>query len=226
MPFDYDLVLKGGEVVDPSQGLRGVRDIGFKDGRVRAVEASIAPETAAEVVEVAGKLVVPGMIDLHGHFAHRLYPYRADPDSYCLGIGVTTAVDAGSVGWANFEAFRTYVIERVDTRLYAFVHLSTLGLTTLTTMGIPDLEDFRWAKAEEAIQCIRENRDVVLGVKVRLSPTGTTAANAVPAMEMARRVADETGSKLMVHVMESPAAAGPGVRVPETRRHRHSHLPR
>ena len=204
MAFDYDLVLKGGEVVDPSQGLRGVRDVGFKDGLVRAVEASIAPETAAEVVEVAGKLVVPGMIDLHGHFAHRLYPYRADPDSYCLGIGVTTAVDAGSVGWANFEAFRTYVIESVDTRLYAFVHLSTLGLTTLTTMGIPDLEDFRWARAEDAIQCIRENREVVLGVKVRLSPTGTTAANAVPAMEMARRVADETESKLMVHVMESP----------------------
>ena len=204
MAFDYDLVLKGGEVVDPSQGLRGVRDVGFKDGLVRAVEASIAPETAAEVVEVAGKLVVPGMIDLHGHFAYRLYPYRADPDSYCLGIGVTTAVDAGSVGWANFEAFRTYVIESVDTRLYAFVHLSTLGLTTLTTMGIPDLEDFRWARAEDAIQCIRENREVVLGVKVRLSPTGTTAANAVPAMEMARRVADETESKLMVHVMESP----------------------
>ena len=202
--FDYDLVLKGGEVVDPSQDLRGVRDVGFKDGRVRAVEASIAPETAAEVVDVAGKLVVPGMIDLHGHFAHRLYPYRADPDSTCLGIGVTTAVDAGSVGWANFEAFRRYVIECVDTRLYAFVHLSTLGLTTLTTMGIPDLEDFRWAKAEEAMQCIRENRDVVLGIKVRLSPTGTTAANAVPAMEMARRVADETESKMMVHVMESP----------------------
>jgi dihydroorotase len=204
VPFDYDLMLKGGEVVDPSQGLRRVRDLGFKDGRVAAVEASIPPGAAAEVVDVAGKLVVPGLIDLHGHFAHRIYPYRADPDAYCLAIGVTTAVDAGSVGWANFEAFRDYVIRRVDTRMYAFVHLSTLGLTTLTTMGIPDLEDFRWARAEEAVQCIRENRDLVLGVKVRLSPMGTTAANAVPAMEMARRVADETDSKIMVHVMESP----------------------
>jgi dihydroorotase len=204
VPFDYDLVLEGGVVVDPSQGLHGVRDVGFKDGRVAAVEESIPPGAAAEVVEAAGKLVVPGLIDLHGHFAHRVYPYRADPDSYCLAIGVTTAVDAGSVGWANFEGFREYVIRRVDTRLYAFVHLSTLGLTTLTTMGIPDLEDFRWARAEEAVQCIRENRDLVLGVKVRLSPMGTTAANAVPAMEMARRVADETDSKIMVHVMESP----------------------
>ena len=204
MAFDYDLVLEGGVVVDPSQGLHGVRDVGFKDGRVAAVEESIPPGAAAEVVEAAGKLVVPGLIDLHGHFAHRVYPYRADPDSYCLAIGVTTAVDAGSVGWANFEGFREYVIRRVDTRLYAFVHLSTLGLTTLTTMGIPDLEDFRWARAEEAVRCIRENRDLVLGVKVRLSPMGTTAANAVPAMEMARRVADETDSKIMVHVMESP----------------------
>ena len=204
MAFDYDLVLKGGEVVDPAQGLRAVRDVGFKDGRVAAVEADIPPAAAAEVVDVGGKLVAPGLIDLHGHFAHRIYPYRADPDSYCLAVGVTTAVDAGSVGWANFQAFRDYVIGRVDTRMYAFVHLSTLGLTTLTTMGIPDLEDFRWARAEEAIRCIRENRDVVLGVKVRLSPTGTTAANAVPAIEMARRVADETDSKMMVHVMESP----------------------
>ncbi|MCE2403753.1 MAG: amidohydrolase family protein [Dehalococcoidia bacterium] len=204
MAFDYDLVLKGGEVVDPAQGLRAVRDVGFKDGLVAAVEADIPPAVAAEVVDVAGKLVAPGLIDLHGHFAHRIYPYRADPDSYCLAVGVTTAVDAGSVGWANFQAFRDYVIGRVDTRMYAFVHLSTLGLTTLTTMGIPDLEDFRWARAEEAIRCIQENRDVVLGVKVRLSPTGTTAANAVPAIEMARRVADETDSKMMVHVMESP----------------------
>ena len=204
MAFDYDLVLKGGEVVDPAQGLRAVRDVGFKDGLVAAVEADIPPAVAAEVVDVGGKLVAPGLIDLHGHFAHRIYPYRADPDSYCLAVGVTTAVDAGSVGWANFQAFRDYVIGRVDTRMYAFVHLSTLGLTTLTTMGIPDLEDFRWARAEEAIRCIQENRDVVLGVKVRLSPTGTTAANAVPAMEMARRVADETDSKMMVHVMESP----------------------
>ena len=204
MPFDYDLVLEGGVVVDPSQGLHGVRDVGFKDGRVAAVEESIPPGAAAEVVEAAGKLVVPGLIDLHGHFAHRVYPYRAAPDAYCLAIGVTTAVDAGSVGWANFEGFREYVIRRVDTRLYAFVHLSTLGLTTLTTMGIPDLEDFRWARAEETVRCIRENRDLVLGVKVRLSPMGTTTANAVPAMEMARRVADETDSKIMVHVMESP----------------------
>jgi dihydroorotase len=181
-----------------------VRDVGFKDGRVAAVEADISPAAAAEVVDVTGKLVAPGLIDLHGHFAHRIYPYRADPDSYCLAVGVTTAVDAGSVGWANFQGFRDYVIRRVDTRMYAFVHLSTLGLTTLTTMGIPDLEDFRWARAEEAIRCIRENREMVLGVKVRLSPTGTTAANAVPAMEMARRVADETDSKMMVHVMESP----------------------
>ena len=204
MAFDYDLVLKGGEVVDPAQGLRAPRDVGFKDGLVAAVEGDIPSAAAAEVLDVGGKLVAPGLIDLHGHFAHRIYPYRADPDSYCLAVGVTTAVDAGSVGWANFQAFRDYVIGRVDTRMYAFVHLSTLGLTTLTTMGIPDLEDFRWARAEEAIRCIRENRDVVLGVKVRLSPTGTTAANAVPAIEMARRVADETDSKMMVHVMESP----------------------
>ena len=204
MPFDYDLVLKGGEVLDPSQDLRDVRDVAFKDGRVAAIEAAIAPEKAVQVVDVSGKLVTPGLIDIHGHFSHELSPHRRDPDPTCLGVGVTTAVDAGSVGWINFQGFRRYVIDRADTRLYAFLHLSCLGLNTVGNTDIPDLEDFRLAMPDEAAQCIRENMDVILGLKVRLAPNGTTAANAVPAMEMARRVADETGTKIMVHVSETP----------------------
>ena len=203
MDKKYDLMLRGGEVVDPSQGRLGVRDVAFKDGKVAAVEPSIDPSLCEEVISVKGKLVTPGLIDLHGHFAYRISPGRANPDPTNLAIGVTTAIDAGSTGWMNFPGFRSYVIEKVDTRLLAFIHLSSIG-TMPGTIGIPDLGDFRYARSEEAIGCIEENRDLLLGMKVRLTPNGTTLKNAVPALKMARGICDQTDTQMMVHVMESP----------------------
>ena len=203
MTLIYDLILKDGEVLDPTQNLRGKRDVAFKDGKVARVSGNIPSEQGDQVIDVTGKLVVPGLIDIHGHFAYKLSIFGADPDRTNLTVGVTTAVDAGSTGWMNFPAFRSYVIEKVDTRLLAFLHLSSIG-TMPTSILIPDLEDFRFAKADEAIECIERNRDLLLGVKVRLSPNGTTMKNAVPAMEMARQIADRTKTRIMVHVMESP----------------------
>ena len=202
MPYKYDLVLKGGEVVDPSQDLRGRRDVGFKDGRVAAVAEEIPSSEASQVSDVAGKMVVPGLIDMHGHFFPGFAPSCIDADSSCLSVGVTTAVDAGTTGWVSFPALREYVIERADTRVLAFIHLSALGQTPLGLQA-PDLNHFEYATSERAIRCIEDNRDTVLGLKVRLGPTGTTDENAVPALQMAREIADETDSKVMVHVMES-----------------------
>ncbi len=204
MPLEHDLILQGGRVIDPSQGLDSVRDVAFKDGKVSAVAQHLPSNNAAEVIDVAGKLVTPGLIDMHGHFAHGLQPRSAHPDLVGTATGVTTCVDTGSTGWIYFPALRRYVIDQVDARMFAFVHLSALGIVTQTAIQIPDLEDFRLANEDETIRCIEENRDVVQGVKVRLTPNGTTAANAVPAMEMARRIADQTRTKIMVHVMESP----------------------
>ena len=204
MPIRYDLVLKGGEVIDPAQGLQATRDIAFKDGKVAAVTGAIPETDGAEVIDVIGKLVTPGLIDSHGHFAYKFVPSRADPDAVNLTIGVTTAVDAGSSGSANFAGFRTYVMERVDTRLFAFLHLSAVGQTIGVGLGLPDLEDFRHVREEETMRCIEANRDLILGVKVRLTPSGTTLKNAVPALEAARRITDATGTRIMAHVYESP----------------------
>ena len=203
MALSYDLILKDGEVLDPANQLHAKRDVAFADGKVAAVASDIPREQGAEVIDVAGDLVVPGLIDLHGHFAYKLVPYFADPDPTNLPAGVTTAVDAGSMGWSNFPAFRSFVMERAETRLFAFIHLSTRGGMP-GGIGIPDLEEFRYARADETIACIEENRDLVLGVKVRVSPDGTTLKNAVPALEMARQICDRTASRLMVHVMDTP----------------------
>ncbi len=203
MAIDYDLILKGGEILDPSQDLRGKRDVAFKDGKVAAVAEAIPGNQGAEVIDVSGELVTPGLIDLHGHYAKDIAPLRADPDPTNLTIGITTVVDAGSTGWANFPGFRHYVIDRVDTRIFAFLHLSAIGSTTFSMVGMADLENFSFAREEEAIKCIEENSDVILGVKVRLSPDGTTTRNAEAALKMARRIADHTNKQVMVHVMDA-----------------------
>ena len=204
MAITHDLLLKGGEVVDPSQGLHALRDVAFKDGKVAAISENLDAAFAAEVVDVTGKLVTPGLIDLHGHFAHGIVPGNPHPDEVCTANGITTCVDAGTVGWFHFEGFRRYVIEPADARIFAFVHLSFLGQAPVAAMRMPDMEDLRWAREDEAVDCIEANRDVVLGVKVRLSPSGTTEANAVACMEAARRIADRSGTKIMVHVFQTP----------------------
>ena len=191
-------------MVDPAQGLHALGDVAFKDGKVAAISKELATNSAAEIIDVAGKLVTPGLIDLHGHFAHGIMPVNPHPDQVCTANGITTCVDAGSVGWFQFGGFRRYVIDSADAQVLAFIHLSSLGQSPLFSMRIPDMEDLRWAREDEAVECIETNRDVVLGVKVRLSPSGTTEANAVASMEAARRIADRSRSNIMVHVMESP----------------------
>ena len=205
----YDLLLKGGEIVDPSQKLRAVGDVAFEGGRVAKVGGEISPDDAFDVIDVTNKLVTPGLIDLHGHYAYLMEPYAADPDPYSLPFGVTTVVDTGSTGWINFPAFLEYVIRRSETRVFAFISLSAIGsnpaVRYLTRSGLP-LVDF--AKVEETVDAIEANRDVIIGVKVNLGPHWAKATTAEPALEVAREIADRTGTKIMVHVMQSPIPLG------------------
>ena len=199
----YDLLLKGGEVIDPSQALHRYCDVAFRGGRVAAIESDIAASTAEEVIDVNGYLVTPGLIDIHGHFFHCGWPGAVDPDTACLPSGVTTGVDAGSTGWGNYQALKTYIVDPSDTQIFAFVHLAATGLTSLTAR-IGELQNLAFAQIDQAIQCIDENRGDVLGIKVRIDHRATGEANALPALEMAREVADATRSKMMVHVSGTP----------------------
>jgi len=199
----YDLLLKGGEVIDPSQALQQRCDVAFCDGRVAAMAADLPIETAQEVIDVTGLLVTPGLIDIHGHFFYRGWPGAVDPDQACLPAGVTSAVDAGSTGWGNYPALREYVLQQSHTRLYAFVHLCATGLTSLTAR-VGELQNLAFAQIDQAIRCIGDHPDNVLGVKVRIDSRATGEANALPALAMARQVADATQSQMMVHVSNTP----------------------
>ena len=100
----YDLLLKGGTLIDPAQGIHAVRDVAFAEGKVAAVGADL-PRAAAEVIDCSGHLVSPGMIDLHVHVFAGVSHYGVEPDPHCLARGVTTAVDAGSAGADTFPGF-------------------------------------------------------------------------------------------------------------------------
>src|SRR3990167_4042701 len=199
--MDFDLILRGGPGVDPGQGVEGPCDVAFANGRVAAVAPDLSV-TATEAIDVTGKLVTPGLIDLHGHFFHRGQPLFVDPDELCPPGGVPTAGDAGSSGWATYAGFREYVIQRAETRVLAFLHLATTGLATVAA-GVGELEDFRFAQEERTRDALRRFPEL-LGLKVRIQRAATGEANALPALDMARRICDEAGTRLMVHISGTP----------------------
>lgn len=198
---DFDLVLRGGRVLDPARGVDATLDVAFAGSRVAAVAPRVEG-CGAEEVDVSGKLVTPGLIDLHGHFFHRGQPLFVDPDAVCLPSGVTTAVDAGSAGWATYAGFRANVIARADTRVFAFLHLATTGLVSLAA-GVGELQDFRFAQEDRTRDALRRFPEL-LGLKVRIQTMATGEANALPALLMARRIVDEAGKRLMVHISGTP----------------------
>ena len=166
----FELILRGGRVLDPGRGTDATLDVAFAGGRVAAMAPRIE-DRGAEEVDVAGRLVTPGLIDLHGHFFYRGQPMFTDPDAVCLPNGVTTAVDAGSAGWATYAGFREHVIARADTRVCAFLHLATTGLLSLAA-GVGELQDFRFAQEDRTRDALHRFPEL-LGLKVRIQTLAT-----------------------------------------------------
>ncbi len=163
----YDLLLKGGHVIDPKNSIDGRRDVAVQNGRIAAVEPDIDPSRARTVIEVSGLYVTPGLVDIHTHLFHTTGVKDAwagdnsvQPDAFSFRTGVTTMVDAGSSGWRNFETFRYTVIDRVQTRVLAMINISGLGMMTDAAEQEPS--DFR---PEEIVKLAKKHRDVVVGVK-------------------------------------------------------------
>jgi len=162
----FDLVIKGGDVLDPSQSLRGKRDIGIRWGLIEAVESEIAPERALKSIDAAGKLVTPGLIDLHCH----VYPYGSaigiPADELVQFQGTTTVVSAGDAGVNNLAALRRYVVAQSRARIYAFVHIANNGLSAFPVAELYNIDN---AQVEGCAMALAENPDFLIGVKVRMS---------------------------------------------------------
>ena len=192
----YDLLVKGGRLVDPSQGLDAVRDVAFSRGKVAAVEESLAESSARLTLDATDMIVTPGLLDLHAHAFWGASDYGIEPDIGNIAKGVTTALDAGSSGARTFPAFRRYVMERSDTRLYALLNISAMGMLSPT---IGELLDLRWADVEEAVAVGLDNRDLVLGIKARLSER-LTGDHDVESLKRALEAAEAIGGFVMIHI--------------------------
>ncbi|HET8547566.1 MAG TPA: amidohydrolase/deacetylase family metallohydrolase [Bryobacteraceae bacterium] len=164
---DYDLVLRGGHVIDSKNNVSTVRDVGIRDGRIAAVAAKIDPAQAHKVVDVTGLYVTPGLVDIHVHVytgtAER-GSYAGDnsvyPDGFTFRSGVTTVADAGSSGWRNFEDFKDRIIDRSRTRVLAFLNIVGNGMR-----GGKYEQDLADMDAGATARAAMANRDSIIGVK-------------------------------------------------------------
>lgn len=197
----YDLLIKGGMLVDPAQGLSGERDVGFAEGRVAAVGECLDGSEASEVIDAAGCVVTPGLIDLHVHVFAGVSHYGIEPDPTCLARGATTVVDAGSAGADTFPGFRKYVIDVSETRILAQMNVSSQGMLT---EEIGEFEIPEYADVGKACRMIERHRDVVLGVKVRLTRnTIVSERSGMLPLYRAREAADAAGLPIMVHPQDA-----------------------
>ena len=199
----YDWLIRGGRVIDPARGHPAVMDVATKGDRIATVEIGLDPDSARNVFDATGMLVTPGLIDLHTHTYDLVTPLGIDADHYCLGRGVTTAVDTGSAGSDTFPGFRAFSADRFRTRVLAFLNISRAGLAVggATDRGAPgELESPKFINAGECITCVEENRDLLIGIKVRLSASiADNGANEPLAWAESREAAATTGTPLMVH---------------------------
>lgn len=199
--MSHDLVLRGGRVLDPSQGIDRVADLAFAGGRIAAVGEGLE---GRDTRDAQGLLVVPGLIDLHTHVYWGGTSLGIDADAFRRRCGVTTAVDTGSAGPGNFAGFRAHVIERARTRILAYLHVSFAGIWGFDRrIMVGESEDLRLMAPREAVAVARENRGVVVGIKVRVGRHASGVHGLAP-LDVALQAAEEAGLPLMAHIDEPP----------------------
>jgi dihydroorotase len=199
-PRTYDLLIRGGRVIDPSQGLAADADVAIRQGKIARIAGNIAESEAAQVLDARRMIVTPGLVDVHVHVYDGVAPLGIPVDPNCIAKGVTTVVDAGSAGAHTFPGLKQCVVRVVDTRVYALLNISVVGQSTFSR-GNPfgELLDLRYANPNLTIKMIEQNRDVILGVKIRLSKY-VAGENDLRALGLAREAADAVGLPLMVHI--------------------------
>jgi dihydroorotase len=198
----FDLVVRGGEVLDPSQSLRGRRDVGIRNAQIAALEPEIPPRQGTPTIDASGKLVLPGLVDFHAHIlpggaiglsGDELVPYTA----------VTTYVSAGDAGAGNFHAFKHFGIAQSRVRVLGFLHISSIGLS-----GFPvgEMLNIDHARVDAAAKVLAENPDVLLGIKVR-ETLEVVGSNGLEPLKRAIAAAERSGvegARVMCHIGNAP----------------------
>ena len=200
---DYDLVLKGGRVLDERNGVDGVFDVAIKAGKIAAVGKDLSAK-ARRVEDVGGAIVAPGLIDIHTHVYHKATSLSVDPGFIARRSATTTLVDAGSAGAGNYDGFRDYVMAQSPYRIFAFLNISFPGIFGFdkdVMIGEATLREM--VPVHRCVAKIEENRDRIVGVKVRIGGP-VTGELSLGALELALEAANAVGLPLMTHIGTAP----------------------
>jgi dihydroorotase len=202
--MSYNLILRGGRVIDPSQKLDAVTDIAFSAGKVARIRPELKGNADTDIRDVPGAIVAPGLIDLHTHVYWGGTSLGIDAEDFCRRSGVTTAVDTGSAGPGNFAGFRKHVIERSQVRILAYLHVSFAGIYAFSPrVMVGESEEIRLMAPIDAAEVANANRDIIVGIKVRVGARASGRSGTVP-LDIALQVADETGLPVMAHIDDPP----------------------
>ena len=199
--YDYDIVIKNGTVIDPSQGIHEVMDIAISRGKIIDLQRGINASNARYVIDASGMIVTPGLIDLHVHCCYGIIHIAIDPELTCLAKGSTTVLDAGSTGELNFMGFKRYVIKNSRTRIFALLNIESLGMIEYSRSNqkwasLITGKDELFINVEGTVDVIKENRDVILGIK--------WAHHSLKGVKLAREAADKAGCLLMAENHHQP----------------------
>lgn len=198
-----DLLLVGGTVVDPGAGLFGPLDIAVSGSRIAAIGAGLPREPGVRVIDVGGRLVTPGLIDMHVHVLTGTTSMAVEADVAGVLSGVTTVVDAGTAGAATFSAFPEHIIPASRTRIVPFMHIARTGLATS-----PDIASVNDIDAELTARALAQHAGLVAGIKVRMVSPALEVFG-LDMLRTAKRLARDAGLPVMVHVGDIPKRADP-----------------
>jgi len=203
----FDLLLKGGIVIDPASETNTTLDVAVSDGTVAVMRPTITECNAKEVVDVSGCLVVPGLIDLHTHVYWKGTSLGVDPEQLVRKTGVTTLVDAGSAGAGNFEGFRSFVIANATPDIFAFLNISFAGILANLNAIAEGRPGYVWGEcepelldAEAAIKVAQVYPSLIRGIKVRVG----YQIGDLDALRIAKTVASVIRRPIMVHISAPP----------------------
>ena len=195
----FDLLIKGGRVLDPGASLDGLLDVAISGDSIAAVDVNIPAESAARVVDATGQLVTPGLVDLHTHIYPGATYWGIRPDPVAATTGVTTWVDAGSAGAMNLLGMREYLDRTSRVRAYAFLNISTIGLTPSTY----ELTNLEYVDVRLCVKLARLNADFVRGIKVRMGAQ-TVGEHGLEPLRRGIQAARELDVPVMVHLSTGP----------------------
>jgi dihydroorotase len=190
----FDLLIKGGRVIDPSQNIDAVTDVAVAGGKISGIGPEIAPSGAGKVIDAAGRIVTPGLIDLHTHVYDGFLSNGANPDMVGVNQGVTTVVDGGSAGHALFAGFPCYIVPAARTDIYCFLHIGSFGLAVM-----PELWHWEEINPEATEAVIANHPDLIKGVKLRIVGK-LIASEGIAVVKTAQKTAKRFGLPLMVHI--------------------------